>query len=116
MRSHPRNDDGVAALEFVLVASLLFLLVFGIFAFGRGFSTKVAVAGAARDAARAAALRQPAPTPPPGIAVIVNATCAAGDTTNDARVTASKDVPYDVPFWRAGTWHVSETVRMRCGG
>jgi len=48
------------------VVSLFIMLVFGVFEFGLGYSAKVDVTSAARDGARAAALRQSLPTAPPG--------------------------------------------------
>jgi len=111
-----RDDHGVAMIEFAIVASLFIMLLFGVFQFGLGYSANVSVASAARDAVRAASVRQPLPTPPPGVTFTVNAPCAAGDTTSDAKVTATKSVPYLIPFWRSGTWTVSTQGVMRCGG
>jgi Flp pilus assembly protein TadG len=46
-----RDDRGVVALEFVLVAPFLIALLFSIASFGAFFSKKVEVTGAVRDAA-----------------------------------------------------------------
>jgi len=53
-----RCDDGAAAVEFALVSTLLFLLLFGLIEFGIGFFTQQGAAAAAREAARRAAVGQ----------------------------------------------------------
>jgi Flp pilus assembly protein TadG len=50
------NDRGAAAVEFALVAVLLFTLVFGIAEFGRMWLLQSSLAAAARDAARTMAI------------------------------------------------------------
>src|SRR5688500_5582325 len=58
LRHHPnKNETGAAAVEFALVASILFLFVFGIIEFGRIFSELEVLNSAAREGARAAAVR-----------------------------------------------------------
>ncbi len=52
-----RDERGAAAVEFALVASLLFLFLFGIIEFGRIFSELEVLNSAAREGARAAAVR-----------------------------------------------------------
>ena len=52
-----RNERGAAAVEFALVASLLFLFLFGIIEFGRIFSELEVLNSAAREGARVAAVR-----------------------------------------------------------
>ena len=54
------GEGGAAAIEFALVASLLIVLVFGIIEFGRAYSEYQVLQGAAREGARAAAVRAPA--------------------------------------------------------
>ena len=51
-----RDERGAAAVEFAIVASLFFLLVFGIIDFGFGFHTWNGTANAAREGARKAAV------------------------------------------------------------
>ena len=55
-----RTERGAAAVEFALIASLLAVIVFGIFEFGRVFSQYEVLQGAAREGARVAAVRAPA--------------------------------------------------------
>lgn len=51
-----KREDGAAAVEFALLASLLLLLIFAIVEFGIGFFTQQAAAASAREAARQAAV------------------------------------------------------------
>ena len=54
---HSRNERGAAAVEFALIVSILFLFIFGIIEFGRIFSELEVLNSAAREGARAAAVR-----------------------------------------------------------
>ena len=51
-----RNEDGAAAVEFALVSTVLFLLLFGIIEFGQAYSQYQVFQGAAREGARMAAV------------------------------------------------------------
>ncbi len=55
-RPRGRGEEGAAAVEFAIVASLFFLLVFGIIDFGFGFHTWNGTANSAREGARRAAV------------------------------------------------------------
>ncbi|HXF71898.1 MAG TPA: TadE family protein [Actinomycetota bacterium] len=59
IRRRPRAGDerGAAAVEFAIVATLLFMLIFGIINFGLLWSQKNVYVGAAREGARFAAVR-----------------------------------------------------------
>src|SRR5918911_5605044 len=50
------GERGAAAVEFALIAPLLFMLLFGIFQFGLVWSQKNVYIGAAREGARYAAV------------------------------------------------------------
>ena len=52
-----RSLEGAAAVEFALIASILFMVLFGIIEFGRLFSELEVLNSAAREGARAAAVR-----------------------------------------------------------
>lgn len=53
-----RHDErGAAAVEFALIASILFMMLFGIIEFGRIFSEMEVLNSAAREGARVAAVR-----------------------------------------------------------
>lgn len=55
-----RDDQrGAAAVEFALVSGILFMLVFGIIAFGQFYSQYQVFQGAAREGARVASVRAP---------------------------------------------------------
>ena len=56
--TRPRRsaDDGVAAVEFALVMSVLLILVFGVIDFGSAYNRKITASQAAREGARLAAL------------------------------------------------------------
>jgi Flp pilus assembly protein TadG len=70
-----RKSRGQAMVEFALLASLLFLLVMGIFDFGRAIAVYINIAEAAHEGARQLVLRSNYTSTPPD-AVIVNATLA----------------------------------------
>ena len=55
-RSKLRGEDGAAAVEFALVVSLLFILLFGIMEFGLAFFELQNLRSATREGARAAAI------------------------------------------------------------
>jgi|SRR5687768_6341446 Flp pilus assembly protein TadG len=117
--SHPtdskRDDRGVVALEFVLVAPFLIALIVAIASFGAFFSKKVDVTGASRDAARTLALRG-TPTYPAGMTPSGVVTCAAGDTTSNASVTLTTTYTFSIPLVPLGTKTITATGTMRCGG
>jgi Flp pilus assembly protein TadG len=102
-------------IEFAFIAPLLILLLFGVVEFGRGYSAKVQLTGAARDGARSIALRHTIAAQP-DVTFTVNTDCPAGDTTSDASVTASTSFHYDIPFFRSETKTLTATGVMRCGG
>ncbi len=52
-----RSEHGAAAVEFAIIASFLFVVLFGIIEFGRMFSELEVLNSAAREGARAAAVR-----------------------------------------------------------
>lgn len=110
-----RDDRGVVALEFVLVAPFLFAFILIIAQFGIYFSTTVDVNDAARDAARTLALRG-TPTYPAGVTASNVVTCAAGDTASNARVTLTTSYTFDIPFISLGTKSIIAIGTMRCGG
>jgi len=70
-----RKSRGQAMVEFALLASLLFLLVMGIFDFGRAIAVYINIAEAAHEGARQLVLRSNYTSTPPD-AVIINATLA----------------------------------------
>jgi Flp pilus assembly protein TadG len=56
MRERLRGERGAAAVEFAIVSTILFMIVFGIIEFGRTYSQYEVLQGAAREGARRAAV------------------------------------------------------------
>ena len=71
----PRKSRGQAMVEFALLSGLLFLMVMGIFDFGRAISVYINIAEAAHEGARQLVLRSNYASNPPD-SVIINATLA----------------------------------------
>jgi Flp pilus assembly protein TadG len=71
----PHKSRGQAMVEFALLSTLLFLLVMGIFDFGRAIAVYINIAEAAHEGARQLVLRSNFASTPPDI-VIINATLA----------------------------------------
>ncbi len=122
------SERGAAALEFALILPLLVMLVFGIIAFGRGYNAKVEVTGAVREGARLLALGKspadaraatiaaaPGLNPALGAGNITTSACPAGGAEGTARVTATYDLPYEIPLVNSGTFTITATGAMRCG-
>ena len=63
MRQGGRDQQGQAMVEFVIVAPILLLLVFGIIQFGIYFNNQVALTDAVRAGARQAAVSRTLPDP-----------------------------------------------------
>ena len=121
--THTNSDDqGVVALEFVLVAPFLIALIFSIAQFGIFFAKKVEVESAARDAARTLALSPgmaPGAAVPPGMTLDsskTNVGCVEGNTTSDARVNLVSDYVFSIPGFPIGTKTIRVEGKMRCGG
>jgi hypothetical protein len=96
----PRNDSGLATVEFAIVGSLLCLLVFAIISVGILINAHMQAADAARFQARADALK----CTPEQI--------ADGDIVER---TATKSYAWFVPFVPY-PGDAEETVKYRCGG
>jgi Flp pilus assembly protein TadG len=129
-----RDDRGVVAIEFVLVAPVLVALIFAIACFGSWFSKDVQVTGDARNVARAMALEGPSwtaalPTGPGNPATLPSGatikpgsttTCAAGDSTDNASVTLT--LPGSSIKWFSvmgvppSPHDINATAVFRCGG
>ena len=127
-----RGERGAALVEFALIAPLLFMLVFGIYAFGRAYNAKVELTGAVREGARAVALTTPPANPTtaataavmaaaPGltsssIGVTVSSSCASPPAAgSNAIVKATYPMTVDIPLWGTQTRTITVTGVMRCG-
>jgi Flp pilus assembly protein TadG len=128
LRSH-RDDRGVVALELVIAMPMIIALIACSITLAGLFQTKSRVVGAARDGARALALKPGVASPPAdtnasdGIAVIlVGSACPAltnpaYQLANPPQVTAqaSKTYTVTVPFVGSWTKNVTESATMPCG-
>lgn len=56
IRRRLQGESGAAAVEFAIVSTILFMIVFGILEFGRTYSQYEVLQGAAREGARRAAV------------------------------------------------------------
>ena len=77
-----RGEQGAAAVEFAIVASIFFMLVFGIIDFGFGFHTWNATANAGREGARRAAVS-------PDVADITNRVRASASFLDLTKLTVT---------------------------
>ena len=112
-------------MEFALLLPIIIILAMGIIEFGRGYNATIELTGAVREGARALALGQsssdaadaivaasPGLSPVPSVSGI--ASCPNG--ADQARITANYSLVYEIPFVTQGTWDISRTGVMRCGG
>ena len=119
-----RDDQGVVALEFLIVLPVLLMLIIGTVVLGNFFSLKNQAIGFAREGAREAALRQPLPAgvtiiDDPGVPNDGGACPNPTDPTRAVTVQVTRDVnlrsfplmPVDIL-----PETITETVTMRCGG
>jgi Flp pilus assembly protein TadG len=120
---HLNREDGAAAVEFALISSLLIMILFGIFEFGRVYSQYEVYVSAAREGARDAAVQgnvshitskvDEAASPYSrngSIAISVNGVAYTGsgspcqDHTGDpVQVSWTQTFSLDIPFWEKST-------------
>ena len=125
-----RDDRGVVAIEFLLILPFIIALLACSITLAGLFQTKSRVVGAARDGARALAIKPgvAAPTadtnPTDDITVVLDGpacpplTNAAYQTATPPQVTAEASTTYTVNIPFVGTWtdiDVSEKATMPCG-
>ncbi|MBW3547711.1 MAG: pilus assembly protein [Actinobacteria bacterium] len=119
------EERGAAAVEFALLLSVFIVLVMGVIEFGRGYNATIELTGAVREGSRVLALGQPASEaqeavvaaspgldPEPTFSGIAECPNAA----DQASITATYSMPYNIPFVAQGTWNISRAGVMRCGG
>jgi Flp pilus assembly protein TadG len=105
-----RRQEGAAAVEFAIVASLLFLLIFGIIDFGFAFHAWNNTANAAREGARRAAVD-------PNTSDIIARTQQAADTLDASKLSISVQCSTNdgVSFGGcgpSGSWQEGDVVRV----
>jgi Flp pilus assembly protein TadG len=103
------DERGAAAVEFAIVASIFFLLVFGIIDFGFGFHTWNGTANAAREGARRAAVD-------PNVTSIVSRARSAvsylDPTKLTVAVTCSRGSASFTPCPASASWLEGDLVRV----
>lgn len=127
-----RDERGAAAVEMALVMPLLVVLVFGMIDFSRVLNAELQLSQAAREGARLAAIGTPmytadqaqsravqaAPDPAFGgdaaVTASVGRMCAPTSSATDTS-SVTVDFTYRPVFW-PGTFDLSQTAIMRCGG
>jgi len=129
-RPSKRNDQGVAAIELVLVMPFLIAVIVCIIALAGLFSTKSLVVGAARDGARSLSLKPGVASPnadpndTDGITVTLDGSACPAlsdpnyQTATPPKVTAKATKPYTLSIPFVGTWTniaVTEKATMPCG-
>jgi Flp pilus assembly protein TadG len=109
-RSHVGSEDqGSAAVEFVLVLPVLLLILFAIVDFGRMLNAKIVLSEAAREGARAVALAGPGAADQRVNAVVSDLSgdidrpyridqCDPSDPTSDATVTLTYHFEFVTPL------------------
>ncbi len=130
MRGKLRDERGASAVEFGLILPLLLLLVLGIVEFGHAFQVHGTLSSAAREGARAMALRndqdqardavrEAAAALDPGITdaqiTIDPPACPFGATGVNVRLTIDYPMPFLTDFFGSGVGMTGTGV-MRCNG
>ena len=125
-----RGERGASAVEFGLVIPILLILVLGIIEFGHAFQVQGTLSAAAREGARAMALRndqaqaksavrQAASVLEPDVVdsqiTITPAACPTGAGTTNVRLTITYPMPFLTSFFGASIT-MSGTGVMRCQG
>jgi Flp pilus assembly protein TadG len=92
---HRRGEEGQTLVEFVLVAPVLLLILFGIVQFGIAFKNSIVVTDAVRAGARKAAVSRVATDPTATVQQAVDAAAGDLDATKLKVVVASTWVAGD---------------------
>jgi len=119
-----RGERGAALVEAAIILPLVFLLLFGLIAFGRGYNAKVTATHAAREGVRVLAIsgdataaetaaRDAASSLDATLLSVSTTACNAGDPTS---LTVDYVFNYSIPIFGSRTANISETGVMRCGG
>jgi hypothetical protein len=121
MRSHHKlrhDDDGVVALEFVLILPFLLMLLVGSIVLGNYLSVKGQASNLARDGARQAALFPGTPLGDARLSIVGSACPPIRDPSRSVTVRATLPVVLQsiplIPTVLPST--LQQEVKMRCGG
>lgn len=125
MRRLRNEERGAAAVEFAIISTVLFLLVFGIIQFGQAYSRLQVFEGAAREGARAAAVRgstddviarvyDAAAPYVPAERPTVTGSCTADTVGDTVTVSWTQDFEISLPFLPA--MHAEREIKgvFRC--
>ncbi len=113
-----RRDRGASAVEFALVAPVLFIILFGIIDYGIWFSDSISARQAVRDGARRGAVEQFGTCGGGGELASLACTVKAGmgqiSGTSYVRVVIATDPLANSvsPTTTAGAWKVGATLRV----
>jgi Flp pilus assembly pilin Flp len=113
------HEKGASAVEFALVAPLLFLLIFGIIQFGIAFGSQLAITHAAREGARLAAVgafnetsvrARAYPVVPNSVSILY----PNGNTHGQpVQVRVDYDMTINIPFFGQRQLPLSSLAQMR---
>ncbi|MGH8945450.1 MAG: TadE/TadG family type IV pilus assembly protein [Acidimicrobiia bacterium] len=120
----PAAERGASLIEFALLLPILILLIFGMVEFGRAYNAKVTLTHATREGVRKLAITKDpaqavmttvdaATSLDPALISVSTTACTSGSPTS---VTATYPFSYEIPLFGSGTWSLSSTGVMRCGG
>jgi Flp pilus assembly protein TadG len=130
MRRRLQSERGASAVEFGLIVPILLILVLGIIEFGHAFQVQGTLSAAAREGARAMALRNdPAqaratvqdaagaldPDITDAQITITPPACPAGSSSTNVRLTIDYPMPFFTGFFGADI-DLTGTGVMRCQG
>jgi|1185.fasta_scaffold51451_2 Flp pilus assembly protein TadG len=113
-----RRDRGAAAVEFALVAPLLFIVLFGIIDYGIWFADSISARQAVRDGARRGSVEQFGTCGSGGDLASLACTVKSGmgqiSGTSYVRVVIATDPLSDSvsPITTTGAWKVGATLRV----
>jgi Flp pilus assembly protein TadG len=130
MRRRLQSERGASAVEFGLIVPILLILVLGIIEFGHAFQVQGTLSAAAREGARAMALRndpaqaraavqEAAGALDPDITdaqiTITPPACPSGASSVNVRLTINYPMPFFTGFFGADV-DLTGTGVMRCQG
>jgi Flp pilus assembly protein TadG len=130
LKNKLRDERGVTAVEFGLIVPILLILVLGIIEFGHAFQVQGTLSSAAREGARAMALRndpvqardavqEAAAALNPGVTdaqiSISPASCPTGMSDTNVTLTIDYPMPFLTDFFGASI-DLTGTGVMRCQG
>lgn len=118
-----RAERGIVAVEMVVAAPILIVMLIGIVEFGRYYNASISVTHAAREAVRKVALYDSASASatastaatPVAVSVGSMVTCPVSGVGN-ASITLNSSFTFDALIVGLGSKTITRTAVMRCGG